>query len=74
MLIFYVMKFDMMYVYLNTILVRCSSCNIGSLQGDALSPISFAIYLEAAIRGWYAKGLVRPNVDTLPEVCRGCKS
>ena len=38
-------------------------------QGDALSPILFAIYLEAAnkpaIRALYAKGLVRPDVDAL---------
>jgi len=36
---------------------------IGSPQGDALSPILFAIYLEAAIRELNARGLKRPECD-----------
>ena len=52
-------------VQFNGILTSPFSSNIGSPQGDALSPILFAIYLEAAIRALYAKGLVRPDVDAL---------
>ena len=36
---------------------------IGSPQGDALSPILFAIYLEAAIRELIARGPQRPQRD-----------
>ena len=37
--------------------------NIGSPQGDALSPILFAIYLEAAVRELIARGPQRPRRD-----------
>ena len=36
---------------------------IGSPQGDALSPILFAIYLEAAVREFKARGPARPQRD-----------
>jgi hypothetical protein len=36
---------------------------IGSPQGDGLSPILFAIYLEAAIRELIARGPQRPQCD-----------
>ena len=34
----------------NDILTKPFSSNIGSPQGDGLSPLLFAIYLEAAVR------------------------
>ena len=37
--------------------------NIGSPQGDGLSPILFAIYLEAALREFDARGPTRPSKD-----------
>jgi hypothetical protein len=43
---------------------------IGSPQGDGLSPLLFAIYLEAALRELRARGPQRPEIDValgLPE-------
>ena len=51
-------------VHVNGITTTPFISTIGSPQGDALSPILFAIYLEAAIRELYARGLKRPECDT----------
>jgi hypothetical protein len=50
-------------VHFNGITTTPFISTIGSPQGDALSPILFAIYLEAAIRELYARGLKRPDCD-----------
>ena len=50
-------------VHVNGISTTPFVSTIGSPQGDALSPILFAIYLEAAIRELYAQGLTRPDCD-----------
>ena len=49
---------------------RPFTTNIGSPQGDALSPILFNIYLECALRELRAR-LPRPPIDSLlpPEIC-----
>ena len=49
----------------NGILAAPFTSNIGSPQGDGLSPILFAIYLEAAIQSLRSHGLVRPEADKL---------
>ena len=50
-------------IHVNGITTTPFASTIGSPQGDALSPILFAIYLEAAIRELYAQGLMRPECD-----------
>ena len=50
-------------VHVNGISTTPFVSTIGSPQGDALSPILFAIYLEAAVREQYAQGLTRPDCD-----------
>ena len=50
-------------VRFNGILTQPFESNIGSPQGDALSPILFAIYLEYALRQLRINGPQRPRVD-----------
>ena len=50
-------------VEFNGVLTEPFASNIGSPQGDGLSPILFAIYLEAAIRELEARGPQRPDID-----------
>jgi hypothetical protein len=50
-------------VMFNGILTKPFVSNIGSPQGDGLSPILFAIYLEAALREVRQRGPQRPSVD-----------
>ena len=47
-------------VVFNGITTEPFASNIGSTQGDALSPLLFAIYLEAAMRELSARGPQRP--------------
>ena len=58
-------------VRFNGIITEPFSSNVGSPQGDALSPILFAIYLECAIR-LLKESIVRPDVDVnarIPDEC-----
>ena len=58
-------------VRFNGIITEPFSSNVGSPQGDALSPILFAIYLEYAIR-LLKESIVRPDVDVnarIPDEC-----
>ena len=57
-----------MQVQFNGILAEPFESNIGSPQGDALSPILFAIYLEAAIRELKARGPIRPECDLIHDI------
>ncbi len=61
-------------VHFNRILTAPFTSNICSPQGDGLSPILFAIYLESAMQSLRSHGLVRPEADNLiglPEsLCR----
>ena len=50
-------------VRFNGILTQSFESNIGSPQGDALSPILFAVYLEYALRELRKDGPQRPRVD-----------
>ena len=50
-------------VNFNGVVTAPFTSTIGSPQGDALSPILFAIYLEAAIRELIARGPKRPQCD-----------
>ena len=50
-------------VAFNGILTKPIQSNIGSPQGDALSPLLFAIYLEAAIRELHTCSPQRPHID-----------
>lgn len=50
-------------VHFNGVDTKPFASTIGSPQGDALSPILFAIYLEAALRELHARGPQRPQQD-----------
>ena len=50
-------------VEFNGVMTNPFVSTIGSPQGDGLSPILFAIYLEAAIRELHARGPIRPQCD-----------
>ena len=52
-------------VTFNGIMTEPFQSNIGSPQGDGLSPLLFAIYLEAAIRELRASSPQRPQMDEL---------
>ena len=55
----------------NGIITEPFASNVGSPQGDALSPILFAIYLEYAIR-LLKESIVRPDVHVnarIPDEC-----
>lgn len=55
-------------VQFNGVMTEPFVTNIGSPQGDALSPILFAIYLEAALRELRARGPARPVCDLINEL------
>ena len=50
-------------VCFNGILTESFTTNIGTPQGDGLSPILFAVYLEAALRELVARSPQRPSND-----------
>ena len=52
-------------VLLNGIVTAPFESNIGSPQGDALSPLLFAIYLEAALKELEKRGAIPPTCDTV---------
>ena len=57
-------------VQFNGVMTAPFQSTIGSPQGDGLSPLLFAIYLEAALREFRARGPQRPEIDVtlgLPE-------
>ena len=52
-------------VQFNGILTAPFQSTIGSPQGDGLSPLLFAIYLEAALRELRERGPKRPELDVI---------
>ena len=51
-------------VQFNGIVTAPFESNIGSPQGDGLSPMLFALYLEAALRELEKRGIAPPKCDT----------